>query len=284
MLGSEQYAIYRTVINHALDDSERLPSLPAITQKIRKAIGAPNTDAQVLAQIIGKDPALGALLLKSAASPLYRREVAPKTLPDVIALLGFANVNNLVILHSVRCLFVLRNRTMKKLFSHTWQRMIMKASLATFLAQRVGYRARDEAQMATLLTEIGSLAVLSALTEANQAPDSETYFQLCRHYSKSLGCVLLHKWNVDTGYMTVLKQSGNWEQSACDALTLTDIVNLSIYYTVLLTKKNPDLPALESLAAFKKLPIQHRRCSKPNWLALVAENKHEIQGIVDTFR
>ena len=284
MLGSEQYAVYRTVIKHVLSDSERLPSLPTITLKIRKAVGESNTTAASLAQLVGKDPALTALLMKSASCPLFRRAVAPKTLTEVVSLLGFEAVQSLVMLHSVRSLFVLRSSTMKKLLNHTWQRLILKTSLASFLAQRLDYRPMDEAQMATLLTEVGSLAVLSALIESNQAPDPETYFQLCRHYSKSLGSVLLNKWNVDQSFVTVLKQSGDWGQTAGDEIALIDIVNLSVYNTVLLTNKHAKLPPLESLAAFNKLPDSDRRCSKPNQLVLVTENMKEIQAIVNTFR
>lgn len=284
MLGSEQYAVYRTVIKHVLSDSERLPSLPTITLKIRKAVSESNTTAASLAQLVGKDPALTALLMKSASCPLFRRPVAPKTLTEVVSLLGFEAVQSLVMLHSVRSLFVLRSSTMKKLLNHTWQRLILKTSLASFLAQRLDYRPMDEAQMATLLTEVGSLAVLSALIESNQAPDPETYFQLCRHYSKSLGSVLLNKWNVDQGFVTVLKQSGDWSQTAGDEIALIDIVNLSVYNTVLLTNKHAKLPPLESLAAFNKLPDSDRCCSKPNQLTLITENMKEIQAIVDTFR
>lgn len=284
MLGSEQYAVYRTVIKHVLSDSERLPSLPAITLKIRTALSAPHSDAQLLAQLIGKDPALSALLIKSASSPLYHRSVAPKTLSEVIALLGLANVNRLVMVHSVRSLFVLRSPGMKKLFNHSWQRLVIKTSLASFFAQRLHYHPKDEAQIATLLTEVGSLAVLSALAETHEAPERETYFLLCRHYSKSLGCVLLNKWNVDNSYVTVLKQCGNWQHSPGEGIGLIDIVNLSIYYAVLLTTKSNNLPPLNSIAAFHKLSDENQRCTEPNWLALVVENKKEILEIVNTFK
>lgn len=284
MLGSEQYAVYRTVIKHVLSDSERLPSLPTITLRIRKAISDPNATAQSLAQLIGKDPALSALLIKSASSPLYRRAVAPKTLADVIALLGFANVNSLVMVHSVRSLFVLRSPVMKQLFNHTWQRLVVKTALASFFAQRFGYRPMDEAQMATLLSEIGSLAVLAALNENNHTPDPATYYKLCRHYSKSLGSVLLNKWNVDKSFVVVLKQSGHWEQTEGSNISLIDIVNLSIYHTVLLTNRNADLPALPSLAAYHKLSESQQQCSRSNCLAVVTEHKSEIQDFINTFK
>ncbi len=284
MLGPEQYAVYRTVIKHVLSDSERLPSLPTITLRVRKALSEPTTDAQSLSVLIGKDPALSALLIKSASSPLYRRAVAPKTLTEVIALLGFANVHNMVMVHSMRNLFVFRSEVMKTLFRHSWQRLVIKASLASFFARRLNFSAIDEAQMATFLTEVGSLAVLSALSETQQPPAPDTYFTLCRHYSKSLGVVLLNKWGVDKEFVDVLRQSGRWEHTTGDELALIDIVNLSIYYAVLFTNKHADLPPLEALAAFAKLPEKYRKCSKPNYLELITSSTEEIQNIVNTFK
>lgn len=284
MQGPEQYAVYRTVIKHVLSDSERLPSLPAITLKIRQAIGDPYTDAQVLAKLINKDPALSALLVKSASSSLYRRTVAPKTLTEVVALLGFRNVHSLVMVHSVRSLFVLRSPVMKKLFNHTWHRLVLKTSLASFFAREFNYPALDEAQMATLLSEVGSLAVLAALTETGQAPDSETYFKLCRNYSRSLGSVLLNKWNVDKAFIGILKSSGNWNTTEAGGMQLIDLVNLSIYHAARFSNKQADLPPLPSIAAFSKLPEAQRRSVHPGCLSVVIEKKEQVQELVNAFK
>ena len=280
----EHYAIYRDVINHVLTDSEKLPSLPSITLKIRQAMGEENTTPDSLAKIITKDPALSALLIKSASSPLYRRAVAPNTLADVISLLGFSATSNLVMLHSMRSVFVMSNPKAKTLFAHTWRRLIVKVALSLFIAKRLQFKPNEHAQMAALLSEVGSLSVLSALIAQPKVPDAEVYFQLCRHYSKSLGSILLHKWNIDFVFVNAIKQLGNWLYSDKEEIELIDVLNLAVYNTVMMTTANPKLPDINTLSAYQKLPKHLQVCTKKNWLDWVLNNKAEIQGIVESFK
>lgn len=284
MTSSDHYAIYRSVISRVLNDSERLPSLPSITLKIRQAMAEESTTAESLAQIITKDPALSALLLKSASSPLYKRAVAPNTLAEVIGLLGFANTNNLVMLHSVRSVFVMSSPKAKTLFAATWKRLIVKIALCIFIAKKVKFHPVEHAQMVALLSELGSLAVLSALIEQPQIPNSETYIKLCRHYSKSLGSILLNKWNIDSYFIDVIKNSGNWQHNTNQEITLLDVVNLALYFTVRMTNSDPQLPALKEIGVYQKLPQNMRACTKENWLDWVVDNRSEIQEIVKSFK
>lgn len=277
-----QYSIYRTVINEVLNDSERLPSLPNITLRIRRAISEENTTPDSLAQLINKDPALSALLIKSASSPLYCRSVSPKTLTEVISLLGFNEVNNLIMLHSVRSLYVMKTRQSKNLFSNTWKRLTFKTALASFISKALHFRPQDQVPMATLLTEIGSLSVLSAVLDMEGLPDEDTYFQLCRHYSKSLGCILLKKWNVDDVFVDVIKDSGEWGKTWGDELSLIDVINLGLYHTVMLTRRRSTLPPLESIAAYQKIPSLYQHTTKPNVLGIVSNGTKEIQEIVNS--
>lgn len=281
--GEKQYAVYRTVINGVLSDTERLPSLPAITLKIRQAISEDNTTANTLSTLISKDPALCALLIKSASSPLYGRSVAPKSLTDVIALLGFNEVNNIVMLHSVRSLYVMKSSHSKMLFSNTWKRLVFKTALASFIAKKLHFQPAAQVPMATLLTEIGSLAVLSAVLEMPQLPDEQTYIELCRSYSKSLGTILLRKWNVDDVFIKVVKDSGKWQDTWEEKLSLIDVVNLGIYHTVMLTRQRADLPLLKDIAAYQKIPAAFRRSTKPNVLEIVSVSTKEIQEIINSF-
>ncbi|GAB1255998.1 HDOD domain-containing protein [Aurantivibrio plasticivorans] len=281
---NQQYQVYRQVIGQVLKDSEKLPSLPSVTLKIRRAISSENTTIEQLAELISKDAALSTLLLKAASSPIYRRAVTPKTLPEVIGLLGFSSVNSLVMLHSVRSVMVLRSPSVKKLFAQTWRRLVVKMSVAGFLAKQLKSVSVDEAQMASMLTEVGALAVLSALLELDAAPDSDTYVSLCRNYSKSLGSILLQKWNVDQQYIDVAKRCGDWADTDGVSVGLLDVVNLSIYYAVKFTNKSASLPAIGELAVYKKLLPEQRRCKHPDWLDVIFDNKADIQALVESFR
>lgn len=197
----QHYNIYRIVINQVMHDQEQLPSLPSLTLKIRTAIADPHASRDSLADLISIDPSLCALLMKIAASPLYRRQVPAQSIQDVIVLLGLEEVDRVAMQHSVRSLFTLHDPQLSKLFKLSWQRMVLKASMSTFLAKYLGYKPQGQAMMAALLSEVGTLAVLSAFREIDHQPDTEMFFKLSRGYSKSLGLILLKKWNLQEEYV-----------------------------------------------------------------------------------
>lgn len=277
------YEVYRAVIQRVLNNDEHLPSLPATTLKIRQALSNENTTIDDLAQLISKDPALSALLMKTAASPLYRTVQQPKSIRDVIALLGMPAIDNLAMVHSVKSVFMLRSPTLKKFFKHTWRRLAIKASFASLLAQKIGFRPADQPMIAALLTEVGSLAVLSALQEQDHNPNAQTYFALCASYSKSLGSILLTKWNIDPLYIDVIKRAGQWDATTGTELHLIDIVNLSLYNTILHTPNAKPLPPINQLAAYQKLKAPYNILKKPGLLNLVADNKEELGLMVKSF-
>jgi HD-like signal output (HDOD) protein len=284
MTGNDLISVYQNVLQRVASDNSRLPSMPDIALKIRAAIAKDNTTVDTLMGLISKDPGLTAHLIKSASSPLYRRSVAPKTLGEVIGILGFSATNSLVMLYSTRAMVVLKDPVSKKLFSHTWERLVVKTAIASFFAQKLGYRKLEQVQMAMLLTEVGSLSVLSAMIDSDEIPDTEMYFQMCREYSKSLGSMLLEKWNVDATIINISRQCGHWQETWEDKLNLLDVANLALYYTVLLTVTDAKLPKLESLVAYKKIPSSMSDCSKPNWLSLITENEDEIMEIANSFK
>ena len=213
--------LFQEVLDNVLKDDLRLPSMPDVAMEVRTAVSKDSTTCDTLTDIIAKDPALTAYLVKAASSPVYRRAVPPKVLSDVVGLLGFAATNSLVMIHCSRNMVELKSATAKKLFNHTWERLVVKTSVASFLAQELKYRPVDEVQMAVLLTEIGSLAVLSTMLDASETPDEDIYFQMCRQYSKQIGSAALKKWEVDPTIIDVLSDCGNWEKTWDDKLNLS---------------------------------------------------------------
>jgi len=280
----ESLPVYQKVINRVLEDNSRLPSLPDIVFKIRDAIEDGSTTVESLANLISKDPALTAHLVKSAGSPIFRRAVPPKTVSEVVGLLGFSATNSLVMLYSTKHMVELNDSLSIQLFNHTWERLVVKTSIASFLAQKLGYRPVDRVQMALLLTEVGSLSVLASILDVEGVPNKEVYFTMCREFSKTLGTTLLQQWNVDDSILEVVQRCGNWEDSFEEQLNLLDIANLALYCTVQHTVTDADLPPLSSLAAYKKIPTSMSACSQENKLDLITDNQEEIDQIIETFK
>ncbi len=282
-LQNQSYSIYSIVINQVLRDQEQLPSLPSLTLKIRTAIADLDVCHNDLAELISMDPSLCAILMKISASPLYRTQVPAQSIQDVIALLGLEEVDRVVMLHSIKSLFILNHPQLSKLFKLSWQRMVLKASMSTFLAKYLGYKTPGQATMAALLSEVGTLAVLSAFRDVDDKPDTETFFKLCKEYSKSLGLILLKKWNLQEEYVEVLRNLGQWHLPSTGELSLLDIENLGLYHSVRVLDPNADLPPLEELPAYHKLDPSHQHVSSNQQLTMISLHRQEILTLARSF-
>jgi HD-like signal output (HDOD) protein len=282
--GQTEYSIYRRVVSQLMNGEEQLPSLPAITLEIRRALTCPETSLHQLTHLIAKDPALSALLMKHASSALLRTRHAPKTLHDVVRLLGVTQVDQITMIHSIKSLFTLHSSGHKQLFMEIWERLILKASISAFLARILGHTEPEHALLACLLSEVGTLAVLSAFKDENVIPSRGLYYNLCREYSKSLGVIVLKKWAVDDSYITVIRNIGDWQFSPGDDIELIDLVNLSLYHAIKEMGIPAELPDLGVLPAFRKLYAPMNFISASGELTLVTSHRAEIHAIADQLR
>ncbi|MHA6492855.1 HDOD domain-containing protein [Pseudomonas borbori] len=281
---TSDYSIYRRVVSQLMHGEEQLPSLPALTLDIRRALGDPNVSLNGLVRLISRDPALSALLMKHASCALYRHSMTPKTLPEVITLLGLAEVDRITMVHSVKSLFILHSAAHKRLFIETWERLILKASTCALLARLLGHVAAEHALLASLLSEVGTLAVLSAFKDAAAMPSLELYNKLCREYSAPLGVIVLKKWAVNSEYIEVTRDAGNWQRSLGWHLDLLDMVNLALYHATRMRTPSATLPPLRELAAYQKLLPPQDLIDETGELSLVVHHRADIHAIADTLR
>jgi HD-like signal output (HDOD) protein len=272
------YSVYRSVISDLLNGKEQLPSLPMITFEIRKAIDQQNLSMVELSRLLAKDPALSAILIKYASSPLIGSPSPPQNLLDVVRLLGMNQVERITMVHSVKSLFSVHSVKHKRLFMEAWRRLALKASLSTYIAKQLHFKnvQPDNVLMAALLSEVGTLAVLSAFKNSEQTPDTPTYVALCREYARSLGSITLKQWQVDAQYLKVIQEIGNWTSDNSGPPNLLDVINLGLYHSLKLSYTKNDLPPLTELTAYKKLEEPHNKMIAGG-LDMVMTNIQEIR-------
>lgn len=261
-----------------MSGNEQLPSLPSITFEIRRALEQPDISFLSLSKLIAKDPSLAALLLKCASSPQFSNHQSPQNLFDVVRILGMNQVERITMAHSIKSLFTIHSSQHKKLFVEAWNRIALKASVSTYIAQRLGAISTDHALLGSLLSEVGTLAVLSAFKK-QQTPELPIYVALCREYSKSLGAIMLKKWQVDDEYINVIRETGNWAHSTSGPLNLSDIINIGLYHSLKIRKLGKDLPEITGLAAYAKISPLHNRLTYSGELQFVMDNLADIRRL-----
>ncbi len=280
MPGQTDYSIYRGVIGDLLNGKEQLPSLPAITFEIRQALGEQDLSMVQLSKLLAKDPALSAVLLKYASSPLVGSATPPQNLLDVVRLLGMNQVERITMVHSVKSLFSVHSVKHRRLFMEAWRRLALKASLSTYIAKHMHLKhvLPDNVLMAALLSEVGTLAVLSAFKNSEETPDVHAYVALCREYAKSLGVITLKQWNVDEQHLNVVQEIGNWKGESPGLVNLSDLINLGLYHSLKLTHANTDLPPIQELTAFHTLEAPNNSVVAGG-LTFVMTNVQEIKMV-----
>ena len=278
------YSIYRKVVTQLMNGEEQLPSLPMITLDIRRALADPNVTVARLKQVISKDPALSALLMKHASSIMFRSSQPPKTLEDVIRKLGLQEVDRVTLVHSLKSLFTLHSAAHKQLFIGVWGRLTRQAAISAVLARPLGFSSPDHAMLASLLCDVGELAVLSAFKDASQVPTPEVFARLCREYGQSLGVIVLQKWSVDQGYIEIVRGARRWDLDSGGRLGLIDLVNLGLYHAQRDEGRITQLPAIDQLAAYRKLAPPLDSLDVGGGLALVGAQQDAIQRMASLLR
>lgn len=281
LYSKKEFHIYQDAIEKMQANEDQLPSLPIITLEIRKATSNPNVNVTHLSAIIAKDPSLTAILMKHASSVFYRSADKPKNLQDVIRRLGMHTVENLTLAHSIKSLFVLRDHHLKTLYKQAWRRQTLKACMSFHLAKTIRFPVAEDAMVASLLSEVGTLTLLAAL-QNHDVPAEQTYKILCQHYSKHLGAILLAKWGVAPIFMDVLRKTGAWTLNTGSAIQLADVINLGLFHTIHYLKPQNDLMPIQELTAYKKLAPQYSML-KDKKLFIVEENLQHIEAMTKSF-
>ncbi len=271
------YQIYRQVISQVMQNQEQLPSLPSITLQLRAALRDANCSPARLTQMVMQDPSLAAMIMKTANSALYTRPAQAHTLSDAMRMLGTETLHDLVMFHSVKSLFVMRTPGLKKLFVLGWQRQAQKTAVCILLTHLTHFKPAYLPVTACFLGELGSLAVLSAFKDQAQVPDVADYIALCKEFNKPLATVLMRKWQLDTLYIDITRQTGDWTLNTGPVLTPQDLVHLALYHALSLFSKVDDLPPLTAMQAYEKLPDALKPLDKKGLLACVSERENAIR-------
>lgn len=280
---SGDYAIYRQVISQVINDEEQLPSLPSLTLQLRAALRDPSCSQTRLSQMIMQDPALSALIMKTANSSLYTRPIMAQTLADAIRMLGLEMLHDLVMFHSIKSLFVMRTPQLKKLFVLGWKRQAQKTAVCILLTHLTHFKPAFLPVTACFLSELGTLAVLSAFKDETRVPDLSAYIALCKEFNKPLGTVLIRKWKLDPLYVDITRNTGDWLAPTGDTLHTQDLVHLALYHALRLFSNVDDLPALQDMPSYAKLPPALKAINAQGLLTSVAQREDAIREYLGHF-
>jgi len=221
-------------------EMEKLPSLPHILVKMLEVCHDDNADFQQISRIVAQDVAITGRVLALANSPLYSSASNVSTLERALLVLGTDTLKTLIITVAVQQFFSEFGRQRSMFLKQFWRQSLSCALLSKSFAALTNYDFPEQAYLAGLLHNVGSLvlqsqfperyqAMLDSIDEKNinessiaQAEEREFGVNHC-----GLGAELLASWGLDTFTCDAVRYHHEATEQARDAHHLVKLVRLS---------------------------------------------------------
>lgn len=172
-----------------------LPTQPHIAMAIQEINQNPYVTIEELEDIIGKDPALTARIIRMANSPLVRGRVSINSLENAISRLGVRFVSNMAIGLAMEQLFLAKNKMIEEKLNEAWKHSGQIAAASYVIANHTKKLPPDEAMLAGLLHEIGMLPILTyAETQPELLKNLSVLEELIQNHYAKLGEGILISW------------------------------------------------------------------------------------------
>jgi len=168
--------VIRTVLQ-----SEDLPTLPAVASKLLMIAGKEETTLTDIANLISKDMALAAKILKVSNSAFYSFPQQISSINQAVSILGTNAVRSLVLSFSFLSMRTKGKKTTAFDFKQFWEQSLAGAVAAKLILEQVPGADTEETFISALLHNIGQLIFASTL------PD--LYEQVLTRMAKDEGAV-----------------------------------------------------------------------------------------------
>ncbi len=248
------------VCHEVLADRTSLPSMPDVAARIHGAMQNPNWSIRAVASIIQGDPGTTTYLLQIANSALYSGVTPILDVERAISRIGMDSARNLVMAHTLRSMFVTPSRLLGALMRRTWQTSARLAALSAVLADRCPHFSPERALLAGLLQDIGVLPILNALNSYHkQLTDEAQVYKAVERYTAQVGMVLLKQWDFEPDMVEVARSRCDWHRDPQPFADMADLVLIARLHSNIVWGKDEDLPKINSVPAFSKLPLGELR-------------------------
>lgn len=234
-------------------ESLTLPNLPDIALRIQRVANDPNCNFGTIGKELKRDASISAHLIRLANSPLYLSRVPVTNVRSAVHRVGVPGVRNFVTTVVMRNLFRTRNAALASAFRRQWEDSseisALTAVLATFCA---GYDP-DDALLAGLVQDIGAVTLLGHFASSDDAPTGDALTEAVEQWAPKIGMLVLQHWEFDDRYIEVAGARHDWGSDPDPEPRLVDLVTVArAHYYI---SQGRTVPALETMPAFRKLPL-----------------------------
>jgi putative nucleotidyltransferase with HDIG domain len=133
-----------------------LPPMPHIAAQVISKLSEPDSTARDIHNLMQKDQALAARVLKVANSPYYGASRSISTLRDACMFMGFDAIRSLIMTAVMKGMFSSVSLSEKLIWEHT----VGVGLAARIIGDEVSFQRKEQAYLAGLMHDVGKAALL----------------------------------------------------------------------------------------------------------------------------
>jgi HD-like signal output (HDOD) protein len=242
----------------------RLPSFPGVAQRVQRALEDPRATPAKVARVIGIDAALAVRILQLANSAFLNPSSKPITeLQQAVNRLGHQLVRCTAVSFALQQMTKSCEAALRPRLHELWRQGTLVASIAYVLARETGAANPDEALVAGLMHNIGSLYIIMRAHEHGAAldTDDEATRLLGQGHPRIAGAILGH-WKFAPAIVAAVSNQKALNLPAKDADRLTDVLIAAtslvpcVFYRELLDA------TVTASAPFQRLALDAAACER----------------------
>ncbi len=232
----------------------KLPSLPEIASKVRRAIASSGCAAEDVSRIVGADPSMAARLIRVANGPLNRGLARVDSIQSAVVRLGLQTSKDLVTGFALKELFKSQSKMLNLRMRKLYEQSIEMAAISFTLSRQSGILNPDHLLLAGLLYRIGVIPILSYIEETGLivANDHELD-NIIRHLGGAVGALVIQHWELSDDLSVVVKEFDNWQRDISAEIDSCDMVIVAQIYYRLKHRQLEGVPEIDRVPAFKKI-------------------------------
>ena len=232
----------------------KLPSLPDIAMKVKKALSRPNSSAQDVSRIVSADPAMVARLINIANGPLNRGVDPIGSIHGALVRLGLQNSKDLIISFSIKQLFMSKSKVLNQRLHELYDSSVDVAAISFALSKQSAMLAPDHIMLAGLLHEIGVIPILSYIEDTGLVvADENELNSIIKKLRGAVGSMVIKQWGLSNDLIAVVENFENWQRQTESEIDTCDMIIIAQIYHRLKHQQIEGLPKINDVPAFKKL-------------------------------
>jgi HD-like signal output (HDOD) protein len=229
-----------------------LPTLPEVALRVRDAVEQDQATAHEISDMVATDAALSARLLQVANSPLYRGRVTIDSVQMAVTRLGYKLVRSLVVSLAMKQIFQATSDALEKRLRALWEQSVEIAAMCRVLAQSQPHLDKEQAMLAGLIHNIGSLPILTmAESFPDLIEDEDRLDNLVSRLTPIIGTQILKTWGFPN---TLVNVAVNFQNIHYDGGAQADYADL-VLVSRLEILDNGEIDRA-SVLAFQKLGLE----------------------------